>query len=458
MSAAPAAGDSRHESRPVFLFPFNALARFLLLITLFAAPWAFGAVQPWAWGALMVLALLILVLWAAGCASRGAIKVLWSPLYGPFLAFLILASVQFFARLSPDHVATREALLKIITNLLFFFLAGQLLNGQHEYVGALEVLGPVVLLLTLGLCGLGLAQAFWSPNPLVIYWTYPISAGAPFGPYVNHNDYAGIMVVLIPICVAYLLPLASNIILRLALWSVVVLAIISVWVSGSRGGTAALAIEGLLMAAVLLRAHPRDISPKLLPVLLGVVLLAAGLFSWMVNSGRVGGHAWSVFETGRSLDVTLGDRLRVGIDTLRMARAHPWLGIGVGCFEEVYPRYMTFPSELHWSHAHDDIVEAMAETGIPGAVLILIAVVTFFRTAFRNLKERLRYEWGWMQLGAAVGAIGLFGHSFVDFNLRIPANAAWFVVCLAVATHPRFVPDRHPGRTASSPPMEVDNS
>jgi O-antigen ligase len=132
------------------------------------------------------------------------------------------------------------------------------------------------------------------------------------------------------------------------------------------------------------------------------------------------------------------------------------MGVGVGCFEPVFPNYMTFPSELRWSHAHDDILEAVAETGLPGAVLILVALVLFFRIAFRRLDERLQYGWGWVQMGAAVGAVGLFFHSFVDFNLRVPANAAWFVLCLAVATHPRSSPDRPlewPGSRTESRPM-----
>jgi len=406
----------------------------------------------------MVLALVVLVLWAAGCANRGFLRIVWTPFYAPFLAFLALATAQFLAGRSPDHVAMREALLKIVTNLVIFFVAGQLLNGQIEYGRALERLGPVAMGLALALCTLGLAQAFWSVNPMVIYWTYPITAGSPFGPYVNHNDYAGIMEMLIPICVAYLLPQTSNLLLRLFLWAGVVLAITSIWVCGSRGGTLALVVEGLLMTAILLKARPRHVSPRVLPVLGVIVLLAAGVFSWMVSAGHVGSRAWSIFETGRSLEVTLGDRLRVGFDTLRMARDYPLAGIGVGCFEQVFPKYMTFPSELHWSHAHDDIAEGVAETGIPGAVLLLIAIWTFFRMAFRDIKARLRYDWGWIQIGAAVAAMGMFAHSFVDFNLRIPANAAWFVLCLAVATHPRSAPERPLGWPARPVRYEVDNS
>ena len=265
--------------------------------------------------------------------------------------------------------------------------------------------------------------------------------GSPFGPYVNHNDYAGLMEMLLPISVAYLLSRSSDPILRFFLWSGVILVIISIWISGSRGAALVLLIEGLLLAGILLWHRPRGVSPRSFAVLLGVVLISTAFFSWMVSTGRVGGRAWSVFEASQSLEVTLGDRLRVGIDTLHMARSHPWIGVGVGCFESVFPSYMTFPSYLHWTHAHDDILEAVAETGLPGAVMILVALVLFFRVAFRHIEERLRHGWGWIQMGAAVGAVGLFCHSFVDFNLRIPANAAWFVVCLAVATHAGFSPD-----------------
>jgi len=392
----------------------------------------------------MVLSLLTLVLWAAGCAHRGVLKISWSPLYWPFLAFLVLAAVQLLAGLNADHVATREAVLKIVTNFVVFFLAGQLLV-QPESGRVLQGFGLIVTLLAIALCMLGLAQMLWG-QWRVIYWTFPVG-GAPFGPYVNHNNYAGLMEMLLPISVAYILSRSLNSILRFLLWSGVILVIISIWMSGSRGATIVLLIEGLLLAGILMWIRPRAVSARSFLVLLGVVLISAAVFSWMVSTGRVGGGAWSVFETNRSLGVRLGERLKVGIDTLHMAGSHPWMGIGVGCFERVFPSYMTFPSDLHWTHAHDDVMEAVAEGGLPGIVMIVVAVVLFFRMAFRHLEGRLRHGWGWIQMGAAVGAVGLFFHSFVDFNLRVPANATWFVVCLAVATHPHFSPDR-PRRVA----------
>jgi O-antigen ligase len=421
----------------------HVIARVLLVVTLCAAPWAFGAVEAWGWGTLMVLSLLTLILWAGGCAHRGVLKICWSPLYWPFLAFLLLAVIQLLAGWNADHVATREAVLKIVTNLIFFFLAGQLLNAQPENGRTLDWLGLIATLLAFALCILGLAQMFWGVGPRVIYWKIPV-AGWPFGPYVNHNNYAGLMEMLLPISAAYILSRSLHPILRFFLWSGMTLVIVSIWISGSRGAAVVLLIEGLILAGILWRYRSHHVSPRSFLALLAVVLVSAVVFSWIVSTGRVAGRAWEVFNTNQPLEARLGDRFRVGIDTLNMARSHPWIGVGVGCFEYVFPQFLTFPTDLHWTHAHDDVLEAASETGLPGVVLILVAVVLFFPMAFRHLEGRLLHKWGWIQMGAAVGAVGLLCHSFVDFNLRIPANAAWFVVCLAIATHPRPAQENPP--------------
>jgi O-antigen ligase len=105
---------------------------------------------------------------------------------------------------------------------------------------------------------------------------------------------------------------------------------------------------------------------------------------------------------------------------------------------------MTHVSDLHWTHAHDDFAEGLAETGLAGGVLLLWGLALFFSLGFFHIRERLRVGWGWIPVGALVGATGLLCHSLVDFNMRVPANAAWFVVCVAIATQPGSWPDRSP--------------
>ena len=103
----------------------HAATRMLLAATLFVAPLTYGAVLPWAWASLTVLATIVLFLWAVGCVQKGAVKIHWSPLYLPAVLFLLLGAIQYFGHLTVDRNGTREALLKLVTDLTLFFLAGQ---------------------------------------------------------------------------------------------------------------------------------------------------------------------------------------------------------------------------------------------------------------------------------------------------------------------------------------------
>ena len=106
----------------------------------------------------------------------------------------------------------------------------------------------------------------------------------------------------------------------------------------------------------------------------------------------------------------------------------------MGSFVTVYPAYQTEPQDLVIEHAHNDYIEAVAETGLVGGVLIFAALLLFMRNTFRNLTAQLKHEPGWIQLGAAIACCGLLTHSLVDFNLHIPANASWFAFCAGLAT------------------------
>jgi len=433
--------------------PLLAISRIVLLGALCAAPWAFGAVEPWAWGALAMLALLALVLWAAGAVHEGTLSLHLSPLLLPFALLLLFSVIQLGAGWTADRFASREAALKLVTDFVIFFLAGQLLNPQPGNGRATQRFGLVTLILALALCGLALAQTLWGSDPHLIYWKVAVP-GWPFGPYVNRNNYAGLIEMLLPVSAGYLLGRRSSGFTGLLLWSGVGAILVSVWMSGSRGATLGLLAEGVVLAAVLVGARPGRSLQRLGLVLAAVALISGATFAWMAASGRVEGRAWSALNPNQPLEVKLGDRLWVSTDTLRMARSRPWTGVGLGCFEDLFPRFATHPTDLRWTHAHDDVAELVAEAGLPGAALFSLALALFLASAFQNLKERLRHRSGRIQVAAALGVAGLAIHSLLDFNLRIPANAAWFAACLAVATtHSSWGTGREAGfRTQNSGP------
>ena len=416
-----------HES------PLLSAARVVLLATLLAAPWAFGAVEAWAWASMAALAVLALFLWGMGCVQQGALKLTWSPLYWPACAFLLLAGVQLGVPLTFDQMATREALLKLTTDLIFFFLAGQLFSAQVERGKAIRQFGGVVTIFAFTLSLFAILQFLTSQR--LIYWSVK-SSGWIFGPYVNHNHYGGLMEMLIPISIAYFLSRPAQDPLRAILGFALLFPIGSLLLSGSRGAFISLLVEVLILGWILIRRSPASSRRSL--ATLGVLgILAAGSVFWWIDSGDVANRLASIIALNQRPEAGLGDRLVVARDSLRIIRDHPWLGTGLGSFEVAFPFYQSSACDSLWDHAHNDYVEALAETGLIGGLLVISALTLFFRLAFGHVGARLRHRAGWIQLGAAIGCCGLFVHSFVDFNLHIPANAAWLGVCAAIAVLPR---------------------
>lgn len=422
--------------------PALSAARTILIATLFLGALAFGAVPAWAWGGAALLVTSALFLWAWAGVRSSELRIAWTPLYLPAAAFLWLACVQLFNKITVDPIATRESIVKLVIDLAIFFLAVQLWEIRSAAASgsfAVAVTSFTGLIALFAIC-----QFFASPE--TIYGVVkPRWGGWIFGPYVNHNHYAGLMEMLIPISLCVLLSMGSGSGTRptrvLTVFALI-FAVASLLLSGSRGGLLSLAAELILMALVLWRQLSRARRSRSLIGGLGAVAAAVLLFSWL-DSGQIMKRFGTIADATRVTDVTLGERRALAHDTLRIFRDHPWLGIGLGSFATVYPRYRSFPSDLEWDHAHDDYVEALAETGIAGAVTIGAAFALFLILAFRNLERRLKHSSGWISLGAAVGCCGLMFHGFGDFNLHIPANAAWFSFLAGLAIAPTATKQPH---------------
>jgi hypothetical protein len=177
------------------------LVQSLFALALLGAPLAFGAAQTWYWALLDVVAVLMLVLWAVGSARQRRIELAWSPLFVPAGLFLALAVFQFLIGHTADSASTRNALLKLIAVLIFFFLAVQF--SASATLESWQLRGLVVAAYTFGISFFGVVQYFTGPTQL--YWSVTPRWGWIFGPYVNHNHYAGLMEMLIPLSAGYAL-------------------------------------------------------------------------------------------------------------------------------------------------------------------------------------------------------------------------------------------------------------
>lgn len=126
------------------------------------------------------------------------------------------------------------------------------------------------------------------------------------------------------------------------------------------------------------------------------------------------------------------DRVEVSLNTIKLWRDYPLVGSGGGSFHVVYPRYRPETIGAYYDHAHDDYLEIAADTGIVGLGLLGLMVLVSFLAALAALKRRRDTLMRGMAFAPVMGIMALLIHSTVDFNLQIPANAATFMVVLAL--------------------------
>ncbi|TLZ34183.1 MAG: O-antigen ligase family protein [Gammaproteobacteria bacterium] len=134
-----------------------------------------------------------------------------------------------------------------------------------------------------------------------------------------------------------------------------------------------------------------------------------------------------------------GDRIDTDRDALAMLRDFPLTGIGAGAFYAVYPMYTSAVVVTGFTrHAHDDYLQFACEFGLFFAAVLGAVVLASLWTAIRAQLRRRDQQLQGMGFAATMAIVALLIHSAVDFNLQIPANAAMFVVMLALGWVSRY--------------------
>jgi O-antigen ligase len=260
-----------------------------------------------------------------------------------------------------------------------------------------------------------------------LYWFREIRyGGLPFGPYVNRNHFAGFAELVLPLA---LIPLALGRVRR-ERWPVVglfaVMPIGALFLSASRGGMVSFGAELGVLALVLIL---RRTTGKQLLAGAGVLLVALLLVSWLGL-----GQIMQRLSTVQLLEVTAGKRASMRGDTWRIFLDHPFSGTGLGTLQIVYPPYETLYDGKIVNHTHNDYLEALAETGIAGGLCCAWFIGVLLAESLKRFRKPNDSFAGTLQLSGFVACSGFLVHSFVDFNLHIPANALLFLLMAHLAT------------------------
>jgi len=348
-------------------------------------------------------------------------QIVFPSLLFPLTTLALLSTVQLAFRFTASAFTTRIELQLMLSLLILVFLAAQAFRTLADC----RSFAWFVMIFAFLVAGFGILQHLTFNGKL--YWFRELKyGGIPFGPYANRNHFAGFVELVLPMS---LVPLLLGRVRRERLAIVCMLAIIplsALLLSASRGGIISLAAELAFLTLVMILR--RTAGPHL--VAGGVVLLLAFLtVAWLgVN------QVLSRFSSLQTLEVTQDKRASMRHGTWRIFLDHPLIGTGLGTLQQVYPPYETLYDGKIVNHTHNDYLEALATTGILGAVTCAWFIATLFTSALGFLKLGDNSFANTFRLSGWTGCWGLLVHSLVDFNLHIPANLLLFLLMSMMAT------------------------
>jgi O-antigen ligase len=446
------------------------------------APIPLGSNRPWAWMVLEVWAYALLAAWVLAWAfgrveTTEPLRRAW-PAWALLALWLVLQVLHvipmpasWVAHLSPEaarmHALVRDvgldpktgtisidphasvvSLHKSFAYAAIFFLALALVSRRARVFTLARVLvyTAVANAVYAVLLHLGGANEEW-------FGTMVAQADSASGTYANRNHFAGYLEMMLALGIGLLIAglsdrtadtwkkffrhtidwiLSPKMILRLALCILV----IALTTTHSRMGNTAF-FSSLLIAGAIGIALSRHATRN--TVILLASLVAIDLF--------IVGSWFGVEKLAQRLEQTttqdVREREEPSAYTLPLIRDYAVFGSGPGSFHVAFPRYRPPSVASFFDYTHNDYVQFASESGIPGfLVLGAFVMLTLGAALVAQWKRRDPLMRG-MSFACIMGVTCILIHSWVDFNLQIPANASLFMVLLAlgwISLHH----DRHP--------------
>ena len=408
-------------------------------------PVAFGAVEPWSIFILETGSVLLTLLWLAKQSIEGELTIQWNPLFIPMAAFAVLILLQIvLGATAYRHDTIAGALLYCAYAMLCFLSAQTLLRASQA-----RKIAVILALFGFALAAFALLQGV-APNGNLYWLRQPRMGGWIYGPYVNHNHYAGLMELLVPIPLVLSLSRLAHQKERIAAGIAATIMIGTVFLSGSRGGMLAIFVELVVFSVVLLR-QKKGMRLAVSTAAFAIVLIS--LLSWL-GGKELTSRVSSISSEARS-EISGGMRLSIDRDALRMFRQKPLLGWGLGTFPVVYPQFRSFYTNFFVNEAHNDYLQLLSEMGLLGFATMVWFLIVLYRGALRKIRNWMSEVTGAATLACTLGFTGILVHSLFDFNLQVPANAALFYVLCTLAAAPPLLQRARRREPASTEAEEV---
>lgn len=448
-----------------FLFGF-------LLFTLIWLPLPLGSNRPWAW-ALMQMSVFtiggLLVIINGNTLKRVAHRYktfvfLWACFLVWQLVNIIPLPIAIVEWLRPQRLAlvSDANLIKQQTALPLSFDIGQshiIFMKSLAYCFLFFITLSLVntskrlKYLLISISGAGIFQAIYGALEILMGFEQSIVFRVPVehiatGSFIYKNHFANFLLLCLSVSIGYLIAnlhigsgvskreklrriiqfwLSNKVLFRIG----IIIMVIALVMSRSRMGNSAFFISMTVTASLgLLYFKPRQKSyiTLFVSMLIIDILIVSSLFGLKQVQQRLE-------ETSLNHE----SRDEVIVDALPLLKEYGIAGSGGGTFYTIYPQVQRGSIQHFYDHAHNEYLQFALEFGLIGSLSILLIVIFSFRRSLSAMRHRRHPLARGTAFACVMACIGMALHSSVDFPLQAPANAAYFVVILALGSISRTI-------------------
>jgi O-antigen ligase len=403
----------REKRQPVTLGSFVTVV--LLLGILFTGPLILGGARHWVQLPLLEVTAFLMLVQALRIGLRAGTPIRIDVIDMAVIAFTAYAIARWLT--SPTEYYSRLEILNVVGYATVF------LTCRYGFVRRSHALLILLLLVALGIFELLFgyylsAHLDWcpfGPNETL----HQLYAPRWVGTYGCPNHYGALLYMAMGAALAWGAFSKLSWPMRIVLFYVAALMMAGVVCSASRGSLlgACAAIIALTIFGVrygMVRWWVPTLGGIVLLGFAGFAISQAALFQERV------GEAQHLISQG-NLQAYI--RIVLARDALRIAHDYPFFGTGPATFVFIHPRYQ----DIHFGHravlTHDDYLNCLADYGGIGFAIALVFIVAVTIKFFRRPRAASRWQDRVLLTAGFTAWAGLLLHSFVDFNLHVPANA-----------------------------------
>ncbi|HNS17240.1 MAG TPA: O-antigen ligase family protein [Bacteroidales bacterium] len=263
--------------------------------------------------------------------------------------------------------------------------------------------------------------------------------------YNDHTAYGAILALFIPVFTGFIFDKTYSRTMRLASSGVVAVLITALILSFSRAAWVSLAAGVVIYLVILLRIRFRWIL-----LTIGVFIGIFMMFKWEIldaleknkqdSSANFIEHVQSISNI--SSDASNLERINRWQSALRMYNERPFWGWGPGTYQFLYAPFQRTKEKTIIStnfgdmgNAHSEYIGPLAESGLPGMLIMVALVVSFFITGLRVYREPASREVKLITLVILLGLMTYFIHGILNNFLDTDKASVpvWAMIGMLVA-------------------------